>query len=342
MNFIKNYLFLYLLLIGICAIGKHEATRQHNKTGKILIVTPTANHPEYITLQDQCFKKYLQDDYEFIIFNDARDLTMQAEIDGVCASLDIKSIHMPQDNRPEGTVYSWASYRHGQTMDYILKTIGHDYPGIMAIVDSDMFLIKEFSAVNFLEGYDIAGLSRGPEDNDSAYMWPGLLFMRMNTLPNTDTISLQPDDALGFDTGGALYHYLTANPSIKKLPFEGGRLKLDRGFQAIYVYSEPSRGHDLHCAFCLAIAEQNGVPAHTIPCAHQAQIFKELGFREKIIEMIISQEMPHECEFLLGDIFFHLGRGSGYHQLPEEIVEHNKKSTSNFMNYLLKNNTTRK
>src|SRR5437667_213548 len=59
------------------------------KTAKILVVTPTSNHPEFIALQDKSFKKYLKDDYTFVVFNDAKDGVDAYKINQACAALNI-------------------------------------------------------------------------------------------------------------------------------------------------------------------------------------------------------------------------------------------------------------
>ena len=47
---------------------------------KVLIITHAYNRPEFIPLQDITFKKFLKDDYEFVVFNDARDPKIKKDI----------------------------------------------------------------------------------------------------------------------------------------------------------------------------------------------------------------------------------------------------------------------
>ncbi len=49
-------------------------------SSKILIITHAHNRPEFIPLQDVTFKEFLKDDYEFVVFNDARDEKIDKEI----------------------------------------------------------------------------------------------------------------------------------------------------------------------------------------------------------------------------------------------------------------------
>ena len=52
---------------------------------KVLIFTYSYNRPDFIEIQEKTFKKFLKDDYEFVVFNDARYPDMQAKIRNTCA-----------------------------------------------------------------------------------------------------------------------------------------------------------------------------------------------------------------------------------------------------------------
>lgn len=304
------------------------------KKANLLIITTAYNHPEYIVWQDKCFKKYLEDKYEFIVLNDATDETIKQKIDDTCQSLHIRSIRVPQDNRPLGTVHTWASYRHGQAMDYGLQTIGFDHKGIVVIIDSDMFLINDFSIIDYLKGYDIAGVARGPDNNNQAYIWPGLIFFNMNDLADKKNISLASYDPSGFDTGGALSLYLNAHPNLKKRFFDHGRLRLYKNNTAVIsLLSEPSRGYLLKCANCVDGIRKNQLSPET-ECIHKKELLKELGFKNNNI--MEQKTIPLGAEFILGDTFFHIGGGSGYVHMPEFLKQYHHQRVGSFMNHILK------
>ncbi len=327
-NLIKKYIWL------LCALKINLLLPYAQEKPALIIITPTSNHPEYIIWQNKCFKKYLKDKYEFIIFNDATDEMLKQQIDETCQMLNIKSIQVSQKNRPIGTVYSWASYRHGQALNYLMNTIGFDHNGIVAIVDSDMFLIKDFSIIDYLEGYDIAGVARGPENNDQAYIWPGLIFFNINTLPDKKKITLSPNDSLGFDTGGELSQYLQKHPTIKKRFFDYGRLKLGIFNHPLYVLSEPNRGDYLHCSNCKTKI-QNKKKSQNISCSHREEILRELNFRDSVNNLINADQIPCGAEFILGDTFFHLSGGSEYYEKSAELIHHNTTKMNYFLTHLL-------
>lgn len=285
---------------------------------KILIMTPTSNHPEYIALQAQGFKKFLKDPYEFMVFNDASNETDRKAIDAMCASLAITCVRVPQENRKIGTVFSWASYRHGQAINYLMQQVGIKYDGVAVLIDSDLFLIKEFSIHSFFNGYDLAGVRQGELGSRTEYIWPGLLFLRMNKLPDKETMRFAPEETpagkRGVDTAGSLYHYLNAHPTIRRLRFkQGERLMLDAKFHPYYFTAIPHRAIYIKCAACQKQALDTA-------CFHCRKMYKELGFRQEIIELITARQVPACTEFLEGDTFFHVVGSSGYMQEEKEEI----------------------
>jgi hypothetical protein len=100
-------------------------------------------------------------------------------------------------------------------VQYSLDILGFDHDDIVAIIDSDMFLVKEFSIAEYLSGYDIAGQPQSRADVH--YLWNGIMFFNMNTLPNKKTINCNCGiiNNQGCDVGGYLYYYFKENPSIK-------------------------------------------------------------------------------------------------------------------------------
>lgn len=181
-------------------------------TDKILIITHAFNRPDFIEYQAKTFKKFLKDEYEFVVFNDAKDPAISEQIQDTCKRLKIPCINIPQSIQKN---VEWASIRTANSIEYSLKKAGFDHDGIIFIIDSDMFLIKPLNIKNFLGDYELYGNRQC--NGDIVYLWNGLLLMNMATLPNTRTMSFSPLPIKGksLDTGGHLYYYLTNNPSIK-------------------------------------------------------------------------------------------------------------------------------
>lgn len=289
-------------------------------TQKILIMTPTSNHPEFIAMQARTFKIFLQDQYEFVVFNDAFDEITAQEIVNVCVKLAIPCVRIPQENRPLGKRFSWATYRHGQALEYMMKTKGFNHNGIVMIIDSDMFLIKKFSVINFLKNHDISGLRLGAvgkenektekNDSKSEFFWPGLMFLNMNNLPHKETMSFLPEetDTQNLDTGGSLHHYLEANPTVRKLFFtQKGRLRLNKNLNPCYFYAPSTRDYLTCSAKCNVTTDSSCNKS-----SHKQTVLQQLGFSSTTINHILSKKVPPETEFFIEDTFFHSVAGSGH------------------------------
>jgi len=63
----------------------------------VLIITHVHNRWDFIALQHETFKKFLRDDYEYVVFNDAPDQEMMEEINSICACYNIRCIQVPQE-----------------------------------------------------------------------------------------------------------------------------------------------------------------------------------------------------------------------------------------------------
>ena len=67
------------------------------------VITCVVNNPIFIEIQYKTLKKYLKNDYEYIVFNDAKpypdltngdDANIRKEIEELCKKLDIKCINI--------------------------------------------------------------------------------------------------------------------------------------------------------------------------------------------------------------------------------------------------------
>lgn len=210
---------------------------------KVLIITHAYNKPEFIEWQTRCFKKFLLDDYEFVVFNDAPPGPMHDSIVAMCAQLHLQCIPIPQEihNHPQEEIYwetdpaATGTKRHTDGIQYSFDLIGYNHPGPVILIDSDLFIIKPFSAEKSLEHFDIVSLVRAPLiSNPRAapimHLWPGFSLLAMDRLPNKQTLDYKCGNINGHivDTGGYTYHYLKNNPSVRFLSI--GEMTLDQRF----------------------------------------------------------------------------------------------------------------
>lgn len=216
-----NKLLIAILLLVFLSVPKAES--------KVLIITHSYNRPDFIEIQDRTFKAFLKDDYEFVVFNDARENDMEAQIERTCMNLGIRHIRIPQSihlqpylERYPGEDWQHPCVRCANVVQYSLDSLGFDHDGIVMIIDSDLFLIDEFSIVEYLKGYALSGVRqyRGSLDNHIMYLWNGLVFFDMNKLPNKKSINFNCGwvDGKPCDVGGYTYYYFQQNPAVPFLP----------------------------------------------------------------------------------------------------------------------------
>ncbi len=199
-----------------------------NESSHILIFTYSYNRPDFIEIQSKTFKKFLKDDYEFIVFNDAKDNAMAQQINNMCAKLAIRCVRIPQSIHTKPYLKRWPhedfqapAVRNSNVVMYSLNEIGFKHDGIVVLLDSDMFLIRDFSIHQYLHRYDLAGLEQ--ERAGIIYLWIGLAFLDMRSMPNSNTIDFNCGKigTVPVDAGGQTAHYLRNNHAKLRL-FEDG------------------------------------------------------------------------------------------------------------------------
>ncbi|MCX5921923.1 MAG: hypothetical protein NTX86_01185 [Candidatus Dependentiae bacterium] len=205
MKLLKNLYFILALCTSMPALTASD---------KILIVTQAFNRPDFIKLQHKTFRAFLNDDYEFVVFNDANNVSMQNEIQTTCQECNIRCINIPQAMHYQRDN---PCARSADAVQYSLNNLGFNHDGIVFVIDSDMFLIKPFSITEFLQDNqcDLYGCLQQREH--VTYIWNGLVFMNMRTLPNKKSINFDYGKVEGqaTDVGGHLHYYLKNNPSLR-------------------------------------------------------------------------------------------------------------------------------
>ena len=174
------------------------------------VVTAVVNNPIFIQIQYYTLKKYMKCDYEFIVFNDAKDfkdftnsgdLTIKPLIQQMCQKLNIQCINIPNKHHNlNHRMYKEAGIRTADSMNYILEYQKHN-PDTYLLLDSDMFLIDNFYIEDYIK-YDCSVVLQKRKKIDKItdihYIWNGLYYfntyklgnlnlMNWNCLPTTDT-----------------------------------------------------------------------------------------------------------------------------------------------------------
>ncbi len=208
-------------------------------------------------------------------------------------ALNLSCIDMPQylhsSQRP--------SARNAAIVNYSLDTLGFDYDGIVVLLDSDMFLVKEFSVKEYMEGYLIRGHPQSRSDKNTVidYFWVGIVFFDMSNLPNKRAIDFSDGLVNGVhtDTGGCTHYYLSQNRDV-----ELGEVN------RVYTLDAYSILKDCSCSDCLSRDKS--------PCKESLEKLDSLGkFDVKQIQFI-KESLGDNSEFYLDSHFFHYRCGSNW------------------------------
>lgn len=177
---------------------------------------PVVNNPIFIELQYLSLKKFCQDDFKIVIFNDAKDwpdysnfndISIKHKIKDICDKLGITHHFLP-NNHHKNQDFIHASQRHCDTANYIFQNFQKDNPNPILILDSDMFPIQPFSFERWIKN-DVAGILQ--ERDNCTYLWPNLFFMKPNILNETFDWGLLINEKIRTDTGGRTSLYLEKN-----------------------------------------------------------------------------------------------------------------------------------
>lgn len=148
-----------------------------NNPSNIDLITVSFNNPIIIDYQIKLFKKFLKGNYCHIICDNSNKEERAKEIKEVCVKNNITYIHCEPRKIPHGFADS-----HGIALNWVYKEVVQKRKNNFALLDHDMFPMKEFDIESYLENAELAG--RVDEISDIWYLWPGFSFFRYELLKN--------------------------------------------------------------------------------------------------------------------------------------------------------------
>ncbi|GAB5411412.1 MAG: hypothetical protein ChlgKO_05260 [Chlamydiales bacterium] len=213
-----NFFIKSLMILLTCLTINIEA--------KSLIITHSYLRPDFIELQDKTFKKFIKDDYEFVVFNDAKNLKIRKEINEICKKLNLRCIPIPKEIHTRPYLHRQvrgqanANIRCANVVQYSLNELGFDHDGVVMIIDSDMFVINEFSIEEYMIDHDLSAVAQSRGNGAVRYIWNGLVFLNMNTLPDKRELNFNCGRVEGHpvDVGGYTHYYFKNHPDVRFSP----------------------------------------------------------------------------------------------------------------------------
>jgi hypothetical protein len=173
----------------------------------IHIFTSVVNRPDFVSLQDKLFKRFLKDDYQFHIVDDSIDNSISQQFKLICNENKFSYY-----KKPERTVRLNPAQACADTVQWTYDTIikQNHKNDIVFFCDSDLFLIDEFNISEYMSDAIIAGLPQ--KRGNITYMWNGIMFFNMPQILDLD-IDFSDGVVEGemTDVGGHTYYYFKKN-----------------------------------------------------------------------------------------------------------------------------------
>lgn len=267
------------------------------------IVTTVVNNPDFIEIQHYTLKKYFKTEYEFIVFNDAKefpdytnggDVTLRAKIEDTCKSLNIKCINIVNDHHKSEQS---GSQRSVDSMNNVFK-YQLENPDVYLFIDSDMFLIKDFDVTEYSK-YDAAFVLQ--QRDNIFYMWPQLCYFDMHKIKDFHTINWNSCNSC--DAGGMTKEWLSMHVDIDTIPNTHQIRHSEKGYEINNLYFIK---HLWSCSW-----DQSELPDY-------------LKNKEKLLEFFTNdprnQNGKYFCE-IYDDVFLHYRAGCNW--LNEGMNLHN-------------------
>jgi len=268
---------------------------------KVLILTHAYNRPEFIAIQHKTFQKFLSDDYEYVVFNDARTQDMATQIETACHEVGVRCIRIPQEIHTQPYLprlpkdnFHRPNIRHANNTQYSFDVLAFDHDGIVLVIDSDMFLVRPLNITEYMEDKDVSALIK-TSNATVWYLCPALSFFHMNKLPNKRSLNFNCgliDNKVSVDSGGWTYYYFRDNPGLRVAAVD-----------AHWSYNLYLGNSDIHKPV-----------DHKTPDHIKIEKYTRLGFNEK--EILFFLKKPDTFEYYLDKHFFHYHAGSNHDKKP--------------------------
>lgn len=183
---------------------------------KVSIFAFAVNDLFPIDIAHRQFKKYMTEEFEYVLFNDAYDSKMEENINTICSFNNIRCERVPQ--AIHGAVNPSECY--AQTLNWAL----HEYAvaknlDIIVLMHTDIFPICQTSMSEILGDYTVASTTefRKIGDLGVTYLYPAFTIVNMNKLKSMGVRELDFGLAPGFDTGGKTKDFVFKYPNQVRL-----------------------------------------------------------------------------------------------------------------------------
>ncbi|MBQ6209025.1 MAG: glycosyltransferase family 2 protein [Prevotella sp.] len=201
----------------------------------MMLVTIAYNDENLIAKQIEMVRKHVKDpNYQLIIIDNSPNKTKRKKIQTICKECQIEYIPVPYSFRQKFCkFFRWGGMSHGLALNWAFyHVLCQKNPKRIALLDHDIFPIKDCNLTERLGGLDFFGVPR--KRDKYWYLWPGWSLFNFDAIvdryPNFQPYSTK---TTYLDSGGGNYFKIYHNYAINTIPFPSvktHRLKKTKGF----------------------------------------------------------------------------------------------------------------
>ena len=208
----------------------------------IKIYTLSDKRPDFIKIQYETIKKYVTDDYEYIVINNAVDSEERSdEIDRICEEIGVESLRVVLDPLMRtlngevqftGNRYVNANLACAYPTEWVWRNYMTKHDDIVVNIDSDMFLIKKVSFRQMLGDKNFGIVHAYRKNHEVHYPWNGFFIADIPNMPHPEEMNWGCGEVNGskVDVGGQGHFYLEKyQEELKTLNIEQWGVLDDRG-----------------------------------------------------------------------------------------------------------------
>lgn len=159
------------------------------------------------------FQKYMKEDYEYIVFNDAYDPQMEKDINTICEFNKIPCVRAPQHiHGAQDPSVSYAESLNWALWEYAPKG---NFETIV-LMHSDVFPVFDSTVSDILGDSIVASTPefRLIDGKGINYFYPAFTIINMSKLSNPKELDFRP--CVGLDTGGRTKDFIEKYPNQTK------------------------------------------------------------------------------------------------------------------------------
>jgi hypothetical protein len=194
----------------------------------------TSNRPDFIELQVKSFRKYLQEDFQFVLFNNSKFDRMQ-EYEGIqemCKRYNVETHDVEKDQdlidrcnaiEKSCTVFnnhgSWSNNNcaGNYAACYIWEKFILKETGNICLLHPDVFLDRPITLSDYLKETPLCFIPQTREGLGGNHMHDALVLADMSRLPDPNQIIWWGSlvNGIATDIGGQTFFYFKNHPDLK-------------------------------------------------------------------------------------------------------------------------------